>query len=1104
MKFDELGLGAELDSYLQAKGYSTLYPPQEAAVRAGLLEGKNLVISSPTASGKTLTAMMAAYLKIKNARRKVVYLAPLRALASEKYSEFAELERFGIRCGISTGDFDSSGESLRALDLLVLTNEKFDSILRHGVSWLDSVGLFVSDEVHLAGNDDRGPTLEMILTKIMHLGIDAQILSLSATISNSSEIASWLKSDLVEIDWRSVPLKEGVYDYGRLVFSDGVERALVQSPYGHAIDTALDSVKEGGQALIFAGTRRRSVSLATKASEVTSRFLDIEEKRRCEEAASKIRSAGEETGLSKLLADLVGRGSAFHHAGLNYEHRKIVEEYYRMRAIKLLSSTPTLCLPEGEEIFGNPIPEQIESLGRGTRVLTHGNEFRPVITPVRRHYSGPLLKITPRGQLPMRMTPEHKVLMVTRTRHSFHSRKVNRHWWTYTVPEWTEAKNLKRGDLVLFPIIKEEKDLERIELPSIGRLANQTGTVGTHWTRLKTNHLELTQQTLEILGLYMAEGYAGRQGQVMFALHTKEEMLTSKVCNWFESLGLRPNIHDEKRNRRVVRACSKQLASKLRELFGESAAAKVFPHSLIFLPNEKLIPLVRGMWLGDGNLSLRRNRTARYDTTSSDLAKQLFAVLVKLGYMPTIKKALRKGKSAGKQVRITHRHDLYTVAISGKQLRRFVESVLLLTYPGFSGNREFNIGYIDSRFYHMPIRKIESEKYSGLVYNLEVTEHSSYVGSFVVHNSAGVNLPARRVVVADITRYDNESGGNAAISVLDYRQMAGRAGRPQYDEYGETVIVPPSSYKASDVLSHYVEGEPEPITSRLAGESAMRTHVLATIATGLGVSRLDVDALFSKTLLASQIGKERVGEHIEEATEYLLREGLVVTKGGLLHATQFGKRVSTLYIDPVTGVLFRRALEKVKAEGDHAVGYLHLIAGSPDFEPKFPLREKYYEDAYKFMDEHRAELILKPDSRSFLEYDEILQDMRTVMVIHAWTNEWKEDTILDRLGVEPGDLHRCVDNSDWLLYCLEELSKLFRRRELIGAIDFLRKRVVNGVKEELVELTRLQGIGRVRARSLFSSGIRTIGQVRDAPLERLSQIEKIGPTTARKIKEQTG
>ena len=158
-----------------------LYPPQEQAILAGLLEGKSLVVSSPTASGKTLLALMAAYMKAKEQKRKVVYLAPLRALASEKYAEFSELRRFGISTTISTGDFDSSGDFLGRSDIIVLTNERFDSVMRHRVPWINSVGLFIAYEVHQAGNDSRGPTLEMILTKAHHLGLDAQLLALSAT-----------------------------------------------------------------------------------------------------------------------------------------------------------------------------------------------------------------------------------------------------------------------------------------------------------------------------------------------------------------------------------------------------------------------------------------------------------------------------------------------------------------------------------------------------------------------------------------------------------------------------------------------------------------------------------------------------------------------------------------------------------------------------------------------------------------------------------------------------------------------------------------------------------------------------------------------------------
>ena len=255
-------------------------------------------------SGKTLIAALAAYRRIVEEHRKVVYLSPLRALASEKYSEFKKLlEPFGARCVISTGDFDSAGEALKSYDLLVLTNEKFDSLLRHGIPWLADVGLFISDEVHLAGSGDRGPTLEMILTKVIHSGIKTQLLSLSATVSNAEEIATWLRSDLVELTWRPVPLRQGVYDHGRVWFGDlQGEIETVRSTYGGAIDVAVQSISTGGQALIFASTRRRAVSLATKASELTPRFLGDAERKACGEAARRIRESGEETTLSRLLA----------------------------------------------------------------------------------------------------------------------------------------------------------------------------------------------------------------------------------------------------------------------------------------------------------------------------------------------------------------------------------------------------------------------------------------------------------------------------------------------------------------------------------------------------------------------------------------------------------------------------------------------------------------------------------------------------------------------------------------------------------------------------------------------------------------------------------
>lgn len=710
MRLEEANLPEELLVLFRAKGILELYPPQEQAIRAGLLEGKSLVVASPTASGKTLLALMAAYVKARKQGRKVVYLAPLRALASEKYAEFSEFSRFGIRTAISTGDYDSSGEGLGRADIIVLTNERFDSVMRHKASWVGSVGLFIADEVHLAGNDSRGPTLEMILTKVLHLGLDAQMLALSATISNAKEVAEWLQATPVELDWRPVPLREGVYDYGRILFTDGEERQVPRSTYGSPIDVAMDTLKGGGQALVFASTRRRAVSLATRAAELTQRRMAPEEKKAVSEAARRILTSGEETSLSRLLAEVVAKGSAFHHAGLEAEHRRIVEEYFKARAIKLLAATPTL--------------------------------------------------------------------------------------------------------------------------------------------------------------------------------------------------------------------------------------------------------------------------------------------------------------------------------------------------------------------------------------------------------SAGVNLPARRVVIADMTRYDAEHGGNAEISVLEYRQMAGRAGRPQYDDHGETVMIPPPSQQAADFLEHYSREPPEPIRSRLSDESAMRSHTLATIVTGRGQSKADLDSLFAKTLLATQASSDELRKLTEKALGYLLSEALVETHGNLFYATDFGRRVSMLYIDPVTGVMFRESVRRAEPGRNYTAGILHLVAASPDFEPKFPLRSKDFEQAIAFVEEHASEMLERHSSRAFADYDRVLQDMRSVMALHGWIDEWREEQLLTRLGVEPGDMHRAVDNADWLLNALVELAKLFKAPEVVRQSDVLRRRVVSGVSEELVELTAIQGVGRVRARALYKAGFKTIEDIKEASADRLAAVEKVGTAVARKIKDQ--
>src|ERR1700756_5286987 len=143
----------KIRNLLDALGHTLLYHSQDQAISHGLLEGKNLLVTSPTASGKTLIAIMAA-IKAFEKGMKVFYLTPLRALAMEKYHDICVLERLNIlnrkiRIKVDSSDYTSTARELEEADVLIITNEKMDSLIRHGTSWISDVGLFVADEVHL-------------------------------------------------------------------------------------------------------------------------------------------------------------------------------------------------------------------------------------------------------------------------------------------------------------------------------------------------------------------------------------------------------------------------------------------------------------------------------------------------------------------------------------------------------------------------------------------------------------------------------------------------------------------------------------------------------------------------------------------------------------------------------------------------------------------------------------------------------------------------------------------------------------------------------------------------------------------------------------------
>jgi len=208
----------EFYSVLEKEKINELRPAQEKAINAGLLDFRNLLVCTPTASGKTLVAELAALNSILRGIGKAIYIVPLKALATEKYKEFKRKYDHLAKIIVSIGDRDSADPFISKYDLIITTSEKLDSLIRHKAPWLKDVKIVIVDEIHLLNDAYRGPTVEILITLLRQLLKDIQIIGLSATIGNPKELAKWLNAKLVEDDWRPVALHKGIYLDGEVEF----------------------------------------------------------------------------------------------------------------------------------------------------------------------------------------------------------------------------------------------------------------------------------------------------------------------------------------------------------------------------------------------------------------------------------------------------------------------------------------------------------------------------------------------------------------------------------------------------------------------------------------------------------------------------------------------------------------------------------------------------------------------------------------------------------------------------------------------------------------------------------------------------------------------
>ena len=374
--------------------------------------------------------------------------------------------------------------------------------------------------------------------------------------------------------------------------------------------------------------------------------------------------------------------------------------------------------------------------------------------------------------------------------------------------------------------------------------------------------------------------------------------------------------------------------------------------------------------------------------------------------------------------------------------------------------------------------------------------------------AAGVNLPAKRVIIRDLTRWDSSFQSNQPLPVLEIQQMLGRAGRPGFDVDGEGVLIAKNNEQKAQIIETYFEGETEPVLSRLGSEPALRTHLLSLIASGTISTTEEMHSFLKKTLFGAQGELWRTQHRINKVLDFLDKEDLIEIEGKVdgefipanaslqekLRATAFGRKVSQLYIDPLSGVIIRRALEsEVPA---NPLGLLHTIARTPDIYSLY-VRKNEMETYLTHLMQMEADLMLPPPVEH-TELEFYLWDLKTALLLMDWVEETPEEHLMKRYSTTPGDIRAKVETAGWILYSMSELSELVspNTTKMIAELEI---RISNGVRKELLPLLEIDSIGRVRARSLFNAGFTSQSSIREAKPSELSEIPGIGSKLAEKL-----
>lgn len=490
------------------------------------------------------------------------------------------------------------------------------------------------------------------------------------------------------------------------------------------------------------------------------------------------------------------------------------------------------------------------------------------------------------------------------------------------------------------------------------------------------------------------------------------------------------------------------------------------PAFLLNAPKKLIGSYLAGVFDGDGSFTqtcnikfpTTKNNRILFVTGSYDFARGLQKLLLRLGIISKrycerkIQTVILRGKE------VIFKNPVYYVTIHKKKFIRLFQkyvkpvkcniNIKYSTYHNINKyhNKSINLEFLNIIRKHKILLKKPIK-----VYNLGIADNDNFFASnILVHN-------------------------------------CGRAGRPKFDSYGEGILISSGEGEKDALIEKYIEGVPEDIQSKLAVEPVLRTYLLSLIATKVIQTKKQIFDFFSRTFWAFQFkDMEELDDRIDKMLKRLVEWGFLQVFDNGFRATVLGKRVAELYIDPLTAHSFVEALKNDKVV--KPISFLQLVCSTLEMRPLLRVKIKEY-DAVQEELAKQEQYFLSPEPSMFdSEYDDYLNSAKTSFMLNEWIEEKDDDFLMEHYDVGPGETRVKVETANWLLYGLSEIARITQKHNLLNDISKIKLRLRYGVKEELLPLIRLEGIGRVRARKLFRAGFGRIADLRSAKPDVLSQI----------------